>query len=374
MDASQKSLKVMIACGGTGGHLFPGIAVAQQLRRMGHHPVLLISRKSVDAEASSKYGDLEFHTVPAIAKPKTLSLKMPGFLWKLAATYVRCKRILRREKADVVVGMGGFTSLPPVRAGHVLGLRAYVHDSNALPGKANRMTARWCDKVLLGLKEAARYFPGRDCVTVGTPVREELTRLPERGEARQRLGLPAEGTLILVVGGSQGAKNLNSLIVAAAKSDAAAHYLIIAGRQDEARVRELAGGAVNITVMGFCSDMAAAYAAADGVITRSGGSTLTELAGIGKASLLVPFPFAADDHQTHNARVFADHGAAELCRQADLREATIHDFVRKIIMNDAARGRMEAAMRSLARPDAAEAIARVIVGQNGEAPAARHHD
>ncbi len=360
---APQSLKVMIACGGTGGHLFPGIAVAQQLRRMGHRPVLLISRKSVDAEASSKYGDLEFHTVPAIAKPPLLSLRMPGFLWKLAATYIRCKGILRREKADVVVGMGGFTSLPPVRAGHALGLRAYVHDSNALPGRSNRMTAKWCDKVLLGLAEAANYFPGKECVTVGTPVRDELNHLPGRAEARRSLGLPAEGPLILVVGGSQGAKNLNSLIIEAARTDPGVHYLVIAGRQDEERVRGLAGDAPNITVIGFCSDMAAAYAAADGVITRSGASTLTELSIIGKASLLVPFPFAADDHQTHNARVFASHGAAELCQQASLTEAKVHDFVHHVIMNDEARAKMEAAMCALARPDAAAAIARVIAGE-----------
>ena len=94
---TEKSLNVIIACGGTGGPLFPGLAVAQQLRKMGHHPVLLISRKEVDAEASSKYGDLEFHSIPAIAKPPTLSLRMPGFLWKLFTTYMDCKKLIRRE-------------------------------------------------------------------------------------------------------------------------------------------------------------------------------------------------------------------------------------------------------------------------------------
>ncbi len=356
-----RPLNIMIACGGTGGHLFPGIAVAQQLRRMGHHPVLLISRKEVDAEASSKYGELEFHTVQAVAKPPLLSLRMPAFLWKLARSYASCRRLLKQEKIDAILGMGGFTTMPPVRAGRSLGLRCYVHDSNALPGKSNRLTARWCDKVLLGLDEAVKYLPGFDCAVVGTPVREELLQLPTRAEARERLGLPAEGTVVLVTGGSQGARNLNSLLLSAARADAPVHYLVIAGRQDAPRVEELAAGAPNITVMGFCSDMPAAYAAANGVIARSGASTLTELSLIGKASLLVPFPFAADDHQTVNAQAFASQGAAVLCRQSELTTEVVHRFVHETVMNDEARTKMETAMRALSRPDAAAAIARLLV-------------
>ena len=360
---TEQSLKVIIACGGTGGHLFPGIAVAQQLRKMGHRPMLLISRKEVDAEASSKYGDLEFHSIPAIAKPPTLSLRMPGFLWKLFRTYMSCKNLIRREKADVVLGMGGFTSLPPCKAAHALGLRSYVHDSNAMPGKSNRLTARWCTKVLVGLKEAIPHFPGSCCEIVGTPVREEICNLPTQADARERLGLPADKPVILVTGGSQGARNLNSMLIEAAKADPGVHYLVIAGRIDYDRVNALAGGAANITVLGFCSDMPAAYAAADGVIARSGASTLTELSIIGKATLLVPFPFAADDHQTHNALAFSTHGAAVLIQQADLTTEKVHDFVHNTVLNPTARESMETAMRGLARPEAAADIAKNIVSE-----------
>lgn len=358
----QQNLKVIIACGGTGGHLFPGIAVAQQLKSMGHRPVLLISRKDVDAEASKKYGDLEFHTVEAVAKPALLSLRTPGFIWKLLRTYLSCKSIIRQEKADVVLGMGGFTSMPPVRAGKKLGLRTYVHDSNAMPGKSNRMTARWCTAVLLGLKEAATYFPGSKCIVTGTPVREELQNLPAQAEARERMGLPQDKPVILVTGGSQGARNLNSMLIEAAKADPQVQYFVIAGKQDYERVQALAEGARNITVIGFCADMAAAYAAADGVITRAGASTLTELSYIGKACLLVPFPFAADDHQTHNAKVFTDCGAAIMCQQANLTQEVVHDFVHNHILNPRARATMEEAMKQQARTDAARHIAETIIG------------
>ena len=360
---TEKSLNIIIACGGTGGHLFPGIAVAQQLRKMGHRPVLLISRKEVDAEASSKYGDLEFHSIPAIAKPPTFSLRMPGFLWKLFTTYMSCKNLIRREKADAVLGMGGFTSLPPCKAAHALGLRSYVHDSNAMPGKSNRLTARWCTKVLVGMQEAVQHFPGSTCAVVGTPVRDEIRNLPTQAEARGRLGLPTDKPVILVTGGSQGAKNLNSMLIEAAKADSGVHYLVIAGKLDYERVNGLAAGAPNITVLGFCSDMPAAYAAADGVIARSGASTLTELSIIGKATLLVPFPFAADDHQTHNALAFSTRGAAVLIQQSDLTTEKVHDFVHGTVLNPTAREAMESAMRSLSRPDAAQDIAEAILSE-----------
>ena len=360
---SNSKQNIIIACGGTGGHLFPGIAVAQQLKARGYNPVLLISLKEVDADASRKYGDLEFHTVPAIAKPSLLSLRMPGFLWKLVSTYFTCKKIIRQCKADVVLGMGGFTSLPPVRAGYALGLRTYVHDSNALPGKANRMTARWCTGVLLGLEEARHYFPGSQCTVVGTPVRDELVHLPSREEARERLGIPQDKTVILVTGGSQGARNLNTLLVDAAKKDPEVFYLIIAGRFDFPRVAPLAQDAPNVRVIGFCNDMPAAYAASDGVIARSGASTLTELSIIGRACMLVPYPYAADDHQTHNARVFTSRGAAVMCQQSELTTEKVHSFVHDIVMRPNVRTEMEQAILSLSRPNAAADIAEVVTGE-----------
>ena len=358
---SASSLRIVIACGGTGGHLFPGIAVAQQLKAMGHRPALLISRKSVDADGARKYGDLEFHTVSAIAKPPLFSLRMLSFIWSFARTLLACRRFIRREKVDVVVGMGGFTSLAPVLAGRMQGIRTYVHESNALPGRANRLTARFCTAVLLGLEAAAAYLPGHSCRVVGTPVREEFLHCPPRHEARAALGLPPDDKpLILVTGGSQGAQKLNSLLVEAAKATPHVHFLIIAGRADSARVQALAEGAQNITVLGFCADMPMAYAAADGVITRAGASTLTELSIVARAALLVPFPFAADNHQYINARVFADVGAARLCEQKDLTVAVIQNFITHIVLAPTARSAMESALAALASPHAAQQIAQVV--------------
>ncbi len=362
-DANTRPKKILIACGGTGGHLFPGIAVAQELKKRGHEAVLLISRKEIDADASDKYENLTFYSVPAVAKPAMFSLKMPLFLCKLVNTYNACKRIIKKEKIDVVLGMGGFTSLPPVRAGKKMGKRCFVHDSNALPGRANRMTAKWCDSVLIGLEPARNYFPNKQCKLVGTPVRDEFKETADRMESRQALGLELkeEDTLILTMGGSQGAVNLNTRLVEAAAQDPSTHYLIISGKQDLIRVQGLAAEHANIHVMGFCSQMATAYAACDGVIARAGASSLCELSELGKACLLVPFPFAADDHQTYNARAYVDHDAAVMCLQDALTPAKVRDFVDRKVKNRVAREEMEEAMRALSHPTAAAKIADMIL-------------
>ena len=155
------SLNIVIACGGTGGHLFPGIAVAQELKKRGHRVTLLISQKKVDAQASKNYGDLDFRTIEAIAMPKIPSLSLLGFGVRLYKAIRFSRNLLDEVEADVVIGMGGFTSFPPVYAAHRKGIRTYVHDSNALPGKANRMTAKCCTNVLLGIEEARKWWPGK---------------------------------------------------------------------------------------------------------------------------------------------------------------------------------------------------------------------
>ncbi|TAE90626.1 MAG: undecaprenyldiphospho-muramoylpentapeptide beta-N-acetylglucosaminyltransferase [Verrucomicrobia bacterium] len=353
----DRSLRIVIACGGTGGHLFPGIAVAEELRLRGHQPLLLISQKNVDREAAQKYGDLEFLTIPAIAKPSTRSWKMLPFLWKMLGSIRRCRAILRERRADAVLGMGGFTSLAPVYAAKKLGLRTFVHDSNALPGKANRLTARWCDEVLLGLKEAAAYFPQSQVEITGTPVRKEMSALPPREAAAQKFGLDPHRPVLAVMGGSQGAKKLNDLTVQAhAQFPLGTQVLHVAGTIDEARVRAAVGARADYQIIGFCDDMPSVYAVADAMLCRSGASSLTEIAHAGLASILVPYPYAADDHQTKNADVFAKAGAAILVQEADLDAAELARLVGDVLGNEETLRGMRQAARALDVADAAQRI------------------
>jgi UDP-N-acetylglucosamine--N-acetylmuramyl-(pentapeptide) pyrophosphoryl-undecaprenol N-acetylglucosamine transferase len=357
----SKPLNILIACGGTGGHLFPGIAVAEALRARGHGVLLLISEKKVDAEASAKYPHLRFETLPAVAKPPTLSPRMVPFLWKTWRSISRCKSILRDFRADAVLGMGGFTSLPPVAAGHKLGLKTFVHDSNARPGRANVLTSRFCTQVFLGLDAAKAFFPHRETVTTGTPVRPEIMSPPSREEAAKVFGLDPQKTTVLVTGGSQGARRLNELSAeAAAKLPPDTQVLHIAGALDFERVSQIAHGRENHKVLGFCDQMAAAYAISDLVIARAGASSLNEIAMCGLPSILVPFPFAADDHQTRNAEVFATAGAAELIQERDLDAAKLASLVTSILRDLPTRQRMAKAARALAIPDAAGRVCAAI--------------
>jgi UDP-N-acetylglucosamine--N-acetylmuramyl-(pentapeptide) pyrophosphoryl-undecaprenol N-acetylglucosamine transferase len=273
----------------------------------------------------------------------------------------RCKKILRDFGADAVLGMGGFTSLPPVYAGHKLGLKTFIHDSNARPGRANVMTSRFCTQVFLGLEAAKAFFPDRETVVTGTPVRPEILHLPDREEAAAMFGLDPEKTTILVTGGSQGARRLNELSAeAAGKLPPGTQVLHIAGALDFPRVSEIAQGRTNHKVLGFCDQMPAALAIADLVIARSGASSLTEIATSGHPSILVPYPFAADDHQTRNAGVFAEAGAAKLIQERDLDAEKLASLAISILQDLPTYKRMAKAARALAVPDAAERVCAAI--------------
>lgn len=319
--------------------------------------MLLISEKRVDSEASAKYGGLRFETVPAVAKPPGYSLRMLSFGFKLWQSVRQSRRLIQSFQADAVLGMGGFTSLPPVFAGYRRGLKTFIHDSNSRPGKANLLTARFCDRIFLGLAAAKPFFPGQNTLTTGTPVRPEVLALPAREEAAERLGLDPRRPVLLVTGGSQGAQRLNELCVQAGRCLAAGTQVVhLAGTLDFARIAALAGQIPDYHVHGFCDRMADVYAVADLVVARAGASSLTEIAAAGLPSVLVPYPYAADDHQTRNAEVFANAGAAVLAPEHDLSCDRLATMINGILGDAAARERMAAAAHGLALPDAAERV------------------
>lgn len=353
-------MKVVIACGGTGGHLFPGIAVAEELQSQGHEPVLVISEKKVDAEASAKYKNLRFEVMPAIAKPATFSPKMIPFLLGLVKAIKQGKALLKKEEAEVVLGMGGFTSFAPAYAGKKLGLRTYVHDSNAIPGKTNIMIAKYCTKVLLGLAAAKSHFQGRETAVVGTPVRGELRQLPTREDAAAKWGLDATKPTLLVFGGSQGARGLNTLVVEA-MTDLDCQILHVTGQFDFERVKGLVEDREGYHAIAFCDDMPAAYAIADGSICRSGASSLTELAFLGIPSVLIPYPHAADDHQTANAKVFADAGAALMAQEKDLDGKKLAVMAQQLLPSSEKRTSLVKETKVLGEKNATKEIVKVIL-------------
>ena len=357
----SRKLSIVIACGGTGGHLFPGIAVAEEARRRGHKVLLLISRKSVDADASAKYGALDFVSVAAIAKPPTLSFRIVPFLVKLWSTVRQSRRIFKDRQVNVVLGMGGFTSLPPIYAAKKMKLATALHDSNALPGKANRLGARWCNRVLLGLEAARGYFEASGIDVTGTPIRSEFHNLPDEKEARVGFGLNPDQPVVLCFGGSQGARFLNTLVVQLAENlGEGVQWLHVAGRHDEDRVKGLVEDREGHVVLGFCDNMPAAYAASSLVISRAGGASLSELAALALPSVLVPYPHAADDHQTFNARCFEESGASVLVQESSVNTADLSEVIGKILGDPSRLEAMRQGAESMSVTNAAERICDVL--------------
>ena len=361
-------LKVLIACGGTGGHLFPGIAVAESLRALGHETLALISEKDIDALASKGYGHLNFKSLPAVGMPrKKLSPAMLKFVFRYFATVKECKKIAREFGADAVIGMGGFTSLPPVAAGKKIGAKAFVHDSNAVPGKSNRRTATYCNEVFLGFEEAAKFFPGSETTVVGTPVRPEMNALPARADDTADFQLDPGKKTVLIIGGSQGARGVNLSVVDALPSlrDAGIQVIHFTGPKEfdstKRRYDRVPGGPGNHYLAPFCSDMPAAYAAADIVVARSGASTLAELSYLGLPSVLVPYPYAADNHQMRNAEVFSKAEAAVLAPEDTLAGGRLAEILTKLFDDEAKLAKLSKNARDLSHRDAAGAIAERII-------------
>src|SRR5688572_8291529 len=211
----QQKRHVLIACGGTGGHLFPGIAVGEVLQSRGHDVTLLISEKKIDSLAASGHGALKFEKMPFLAMPKPWSPKMASFLLGVWRGLQQCKAIIRQNDTAAVLGMGGFTSFAPVLAGRQCKRRTLIHDSNAIPGKANKLTAKFCDTILLGFEECGAYFPPEKTKrVVGTPVRSALLKTAKESseDPHKFFGLSKERKTLLVVGGSQGARGVNNAV------------------------------------------------------------------------------------------------------------------------------------------------------------------
>ncbi len=367
IDVSDR--KLVIACGGTGGHLFPGIAVAESWRKRGGEVMLLISEKQIDTLATEGYEHLRFERLPSIAMPGLISLKMPGFLLGFFRGFLRCRKLIREFEADAVLGMGGFTSTAPLMAGRFRNLPTFVHESNAIPGRANKLNAKFATAILVGFEECAKRFDAKKRVeTVGTPLRPKVAARPSREEAIEFFGLDPAKKTIMVMGGSQGARRLNELVAASVpEMDAAGLQLLhLSGPTDYEVVKPAyekhpeAG-----VVKDFCSEIQFALAAADLAVCRSGASCLTELAFYETPSILVPYPFAADDHQTANAEIFSKPGAAELWEQNSLSEETFTRDLIQLAKDGERLDAMKRKMAELAIPEASEQVCDVVAAELG---------
>ena len=349
-----------IACGGTGGHMFPGLAVASELARRGHAVAVVLSGRKVESERAAD--SLPEGAVPMLVPVDPVSARRPLSLLKLARAVFRARGLLRRFKPDALLAMGSYTSLAPVLAARMLRIPVVLHEANAIPGSAIARLARYADAVCVCFPRMERFFPKRvRIVDTGLPIRAEF----QRGSAGTKAD-PSRFSL-LVMGGSQGARDLNRDVVDSVSAwnpgegVPPLRIVHLAGTRNEEEVRGLYAAAdldpasVEVEVVGFEHDMARRYAEADLCISRAGASSCFELALVGLPAAFVPLRGLANDHQVRNAESMEQRGAGWCVASRDAIAV-----VRQAVLQPEKRVAMREAMLSLARPDAAARVADVL--------------
>lgn len=351
MSDEEPSTFVM-AGGGTGGHVIPAIAVACELRDRGDRAVFIGTDRGFEATLVPNAG-FEIEWIEVGALNRIGLLKKLRTVATLPGGLLRCWRLLGRYKARAVFSMGGYVAGPVVLAAILRKIPVLVMEPNAMPGMTNRRIGRFVAKALLSFEEARRYFPAGRTEITGLPVRREFFEIPDRE--------PGDVITVLITGGSRGARSLNRAVREAWPYFAdgiRVRLLHQTGREafDEIE-REFAATGLQGSVKLFIDDMPAAFAEADLVVCRSGAGAVAELAAAGKPSILIPFPFAADDHQLYNAQAFVNAGAACLIPDAELSGKRFYEEVRRLADHPGELKEMGRRARAFAHPDAARRAA-----------------
>ena len=365
-NADATARRVIIAGGGTGGHLFPGIAIAREfLARCPQNRVLFVStanefERSVLADAGFELKKITVKGIKGkglVSKGQSLALIPVGIVQSLS--------ILAAFKPDLVVGVGSYAAGPVALAARLLGIHVVLHEQNILPGITNRTLARFARRIYVSFEQTAGRFDANKVRFTGNPVRREILNLmgeKENAETRTS-GRPLT---LLVAGGSQGAHSINTTMLAALPLLKDRKQLTIihqTGTVDEAMVKEAyRSEGLNATVQAFFDNMDRQYRQADLVICRAGATTVAELTVAGKAVIFVPFPFAADNHQSLNARALASAGAAEVVEQKDLTADGLAERINYYAANRRQLEEMGLRARAFGKPEAARVIVDDIYG------------
>ncbi len=367
-------MRLLIAGGGTGGHLFPGVAVAEELKaRDPAAEVLFVgTERGIEARVLPELGwplaliaVSGLKTVGALGAARGLS-RVPGALWQSRA-------LVRSFNPDVVIGVGGYASGPVVLAARLMGRPTAILEQNSIPGLTNKILGRVVECVFLAFEDSQRFFPAKKIVLSGNPIRRQLLDELRQPGGNSQAGDHADNAAgssadaasapprLFVFGGSQGARALNQMVpeACAALVERGVSFSVVhqTGAADLEDTRErYRAHAVEADCRAFIHDMAAEYRAADLIVSRAGATTVAELGVVGLPALLIPYPFAADNHQELNARELVDAGAARLRRQADLTPALLADDLAELLGDATLRADMAAAMRRFGRPDAAARV------------------
>lgn len=311
-------MNIIIAGGGTGGHLFPGMAIAEEfrIRDAGTRIVFIGTERGLENRVLPGSGyELKLIDIAGI---KGRGLRSLGAMAKIPRSLFQSVGIIREVRPDIVIGVGGYASGPAVAAAHLLGIRTAIAEQNAFPGLTNRILGRFVDRIFLTFPDKEKKFSAKKVIVSGNPVRSAFCRSEKRKVD--------SSFTVLVFGGSQGARNINNAVLEALpflKTISGLKVVHQTGPAEYDRIAEayriaIRGAGINAEILPFIADMASACNAADLLVCRSGATSIAEITACGKAAILIPFPFAVADHQTQNARVLVDAGAAEMIPEKNL--------------------------------------------------------
>ncbi len=354
----DKKLKIGVACGGTGGHIFPGLATANVLVKRGHEVTLWLAGKDIEHDAIIGWKG-EIITIPSEGFQFGLSLRSVKTVFRLYKAYHLSLAQMRKQEPNVMLAMGSYASFGPVKAAAKLGVPYVLHEANLVPGRAVSMLSRKSDTVAVSFEKTSYYLKHHNLVFTGMPLRKDLQeaskspRLPRKKDAPLR---------ILVMGGSRGAQVLNEIVprslAMAVEQNIAIEVIHIAGLQDAEEIYKLYAKAnVKADVQHFIQKMEEVYLNIDLAICRSGAATCAELAAFGVPALLIPYPHAVRDHQMSNARVMQDSSTADVVAQQDLTATWLRDYLVSVAQKPARLERMAEAMKKRAQTDASERLA-----------------
>jgi UDP-N-acetylglucosamine--N-acetylmuramyl-(pentapeptide) pyrophosphoryl-undecaprenol N-acetylglucosamine transferase len=361
VSGNSSSLKLAVACGGTGGHVIPGVATATVLRDRGHAVSLWMTGKDVETRAMGDWPG-EIHSVPALGFPSSLSIQALKAAYKMWRASRMCRTMMAKEQPDALLAMGSYASSAPVFAARGLHLPYVLHEANVIPGRAISFLAKRAAAVACSFEETRHYMPGIDLVMTGMPLRHALHDASADHVYADR---NRDLFTVLVMGGSGGAHALNNIaseaLCALVKEGYMIHIAHLTGTADETWVRERYQAAgVQAEVRAFDTDMARQYRTADLAICRAGASTCAELSVFALPALLVPYPYASRDHQTINARALEKSGAADVVPESDLSADWLKAYIAECIKNPRRLARLSASMKARTAGSSAERLADLV--------------
>ncbi len=366
-NCKMKKLKVIISGGGTGGHIFPALAIANELKaQVPEVDILFVGAKGKMEMERVPMAGYPIVGLPVIGLPRKLSFKLIHFLWSLNKSMIEARKIIRGFRPDVVVGVGGFASGPVLKAAAQKGIPTILQEQNSYAGKTNKWLSKRVKKICVAYPNMERYFPKWRIVLTGNPFRQNLLNQVDKKEACQFFELQEGKPVILVMGGSLGARTLNESILSNLDllDQSGVQIIWQSGSFYHKAILERFNGKLrkNIHLIEFLSRMDFAYAVADLVISRAGASTISEICLLGKASILVPSPNVAEDHQTKNAMALVENEAAIMVKDG-MAVKNLFPIALELIQDEERLKKLSENSLKMAKPNATSDIVKVILNE-----------